>query len=123
MNFSAYTVAFSPLVPWWVVVAFASAALLLLMFGAWRRARGAAWRGATIAVLLLILVNPALVEEKRTPQRDVAVVVLDQSPSQQIGDRTAASAAALQALTDQLAKEPDLDVRVVRAGAPQPGGD
>jgi hypothetical protein len=121
MSFSAYTIAFSPLVPWWAVAAFAAVAVLILALGAWRRARGGLWRGIAIAVLLLILVNPALVEEKRTPQRDVAVVVLDDSPSQQTDDRAAASEAALKALTDRLAKQPDLDVRIIRAGAPQPG--
>ena len=122
MTFNAYTVAFAPLIPWWAVAAFATVALLLLALGAWRRARGLPWRGLAIAALLAVMVNPALVEQKRTPQRDVAVVVLDQSPSQQIGDRTAASEAALKSLTDQLAKQPDLDVRIVRAGAPQSGG-
>jgi hypothetical protein len=122
MSFSAYTIAFSPLVPWWAVAALAGAALLVLVLGVWRRAQGVAWRGAAVAILVLILVNPALVEEKRAPQRDVAVIVFDESPSQQIGDRAAASEAALKGLTERLAKEPDLDVRVVRAGAPQPGG-
>jgi hypothetical protein len=121
MSFSAYTIAFAPLISWRMIAALAAIAGLIIGLGAWRRARGLYWRGAAIAVLLAILANPALVEEKRTPQRDVAVVVLDESPSQQIGDRTAASEAALKALIEQLNKERDLDVRVVRAGKPQPG--
>ena len=121
MSFSAYTVAFSPLVPWWALAALAAAALPILALGAWRQARGVTWRGLGVALLLVVLANPALVEEKRTPQRDVAVVVLDESPSQGIADRAAASEAALKVLTDRLAKQPDLDVRVVRAGAPRPG--
>ncbi|HXP03932.1 MAG TPA: hypothetical protein VN808_07410 [Stellaceae bacterium] len=122
MNTSAYTIAFSPLIPWWAVAALGGAAVLILALGLWRRARGLAWRGPAVAVLLTILVNPALVEEKRAPQRDIAVIVVDDSPSQQIGDRAAASEAALKALTDRLADAPDLDVRVIRAGAPPPGG-
>ena len=43
------------------------------------------------------------------------------SPSQQIGDRREATEAALKALNERLAHERDLDVRVVRAGKPQPG--
>jgi len=122
MSASAYTIAFSPLIPWWAVAALAGTASLVLALGLWRRARGVAWRGLAVAVLLAILVNPALVEEKRTPQRDIAVIVVDDSPSQQIGDRTAASEAALKTLTDRLANESDLDVRVIRAGASTPGG-
>jgi hypothetical protein len=121
MSVSAYTVALAPLIPWRVLAVLAGVALLILALGAWRRARGLYWRAAAVAILLAILVNPALVEEKRTPQRDVAVVVLDESPSQRIGDRAAASEAALASVTAQLAREPDLDVRVVRAGKPQPG--
>jgi hypothetical protein len=118
---SAYSIAFAPLIPWWPLAALAGLAVLVLALGLWRRARGLYWRGAAIAILLAILANPALVEEKRTPQRDVAVVVLDESPSQQIGDRAAASDKALATVTERLAREQDLDVRVVRAGKPQPG--
>ncbi len=122
MSASAYTIAFSPFIPWWAVAALGAAALLILALGLWRRARGLAWRGLAVAILFAILINPALVEEKRTPQRDTAVIVVDDSPSQRIGDRAAASEAALKALTDRLAAVPDLDVRVIRAGAPSPGG-
>ena len=121
MNVSAYTIAFAPLVPWLAIGGLAVAGMLILLLGAWRRARGLIWRGAAIAFLLAILANPALVREQRAPQRDVAVVVLDESPSQQIGDRTAASETALQQLSGELAKDHDLDVRIVRTGKPQPG--
>src|SRR5262249_46497420 len=122
MSVSAYTVAFSPLIPWVAIAAFAGVALLVLAFGAWRRARGIFWRAAAVVILLAVLTNPALVEERRTPRREVAVVVIDESPSQTIGDRASASEAALAALRTRLAQEPGLDVRVVRAGKPQPGG-
>ena len=121
MSFSAYTVAVAPLIPWRIIAVLAGIALLILALGAWRRARGLSWRGAAIAILLATLVNPALVEEKRTPQRDIAVVVLDESPSQQIRDRAAASEQALAAVNARLARQPDLDVRIVRADKPQPG--
>jgi len=121
MSVSAYTIAFAPLIEWRLIAVLAGVAVLILALGAWRRARGLYWRGAAIAILLAILANPALVEEKRTPQRDVAIVVMDESPSQDIGDRAAASEAALATLRARLAEDPDLDVRVVRAGKPQPG--
>src|SRR5437588_5464922 len=97
------------------------AAVLMLAPGIWRRARGIAWRAAAAAMLLAILVNPSLVEEKRSPLRDVAVVVVDESPSQEIGNRRQATEAALSTLTERLGREKDLDVRVVRTGKPQPG--
>jgi len=121
MSVSAYTIAFAPLVPWLLIAAFGGVALLILALGTWRRARGIYWRGAVVVILLTILANPALVEEKRTPQRDVAVVVLDESPSQTIGDRAAVSEAALKKVQAELAEDHNLDVRVVRAAKPQPG--
>ncbi|HTV88645.1 MAG TPA: hypothetical protein VME41_06470 [Stellaceae bacterium] len=120
---SAYMLATAPLLPWPVIAGLAAAAVLLLLLGLWRRARGIFWRGAAFAMLLAILVNPSLVEEKRAPLRDVAVIVVDQSPSQSIGHRRQATAKALTALTRRLKREPDLDVRIVRAGQPLPGRD
>jgi hypothetical protein len=121
MSISAYTVVFSPMIPWVAIAALTLVGALILALGAWRRGRGLVWRGVAIAMLLAILANPALVREQRIPQRDVAVVILDESPSQEIGDRSAASAEALKSVTAALANDHDLDVRVVRAGKPTPG--
>src|SRR6266849_2237046 len=118
---SAYALAAAPLLPWWAIAALAALALLVLAPGIWRRARGILWRGVAVAALLLILVNPSLIEEKRSPLRDVAVIVVDESPSQEIGKRREASEAALTALSARLEHERDLDVRLVRTGKPQPG--
>src|SRR5712691_8839031 len=102
---SAYAIATAPFLPWWAIAALAGAAVLVLALGLWRRARGVAWRGAAVAMLLAILVNPSLVEEKRIPLRDVAVVVVDESPSQEIGNRRQATEAALAALSERLGHE------------------
>src|SRR5262245_40672266 len=118
---SAYTIAVAPLMAWWFIAALAAAAVVVLAVGLWRRAGGLWWRTAGVAMLLAILVNPSLVEEKRSPLRDVAVIVADESPRQQIGDRSKATETALAALTERLGRERDLDVRVIRTGKPQPG--
>src|SRR3954452_7148371 len=118
---SAYTIAAAPLLPWWAIAALAGIAVLVLAIGAWRRARGVFWRAAALAMLLTILVNPSLVQEKRAPLRDVAVVVVDESASQGIGERRAVGEQALETLRDRLGHERDLDVRIVRTGQNQPG--
>ncbi len=94
--------------------------MLALAYGAMRRARGIAWRLLALAVLVAILVDPSLVEEQRQPQRDVAAVVVDDSPSMRIGNRRQYADAALQALTQKLQQQKNLDVRIVHAGAPDP---
>jgi hypothetical protein len=113
----------APLLPWAALAALAVVSLLCLALGVLRRARGLIWRAVAVVVLLTALVNPSLIKEQRSPRRDVAIVILDDSPSQSIGDRRQASEAALKTVEKRLAREPDLDVRVVRAGAPQPGAE
>jgi hypothetical protein len=105
---------FSPLVdPLWLW-AIAGITLLLALYAAWRRAPGAILRSVAMAAVLLALANPQLVSETRRPIADVAVIVVDDSPSQQIGDRPARTEAALKSLGDALAQFRDLEVRIVR---------
>ena len=122
MNVAGYSIAAAPLLPWAAVIAFAAAAIIILAFGAWRRARGLIWRLGALIVLLLILVNPSLVQEERQPQHDVAAVVVDDSPSMRIGERRHYADEALQQVTQRLQQFKGLDVRIVHAGAPDPNG-
>jgi hypothetical protein len=117
---TGWSLAVAPFLSWWVLAGFAAAAAILLAVGLWRRAAGLGWRALAIAFLLAVLVNPSLIEEARVPQRDVAIVVVDDSPSQAIGHRQQATARALASLKEKLSHRRDLDLRVIHAGAPQP---
>ena len=121
MSSSGFTLATAPLLPWGYIALLGTACALVLGFGILRRARGLPWRAVALAILLFALVNPSIIEEQRSPQRDIAIIVVDESASQRIGDRQRATEAALAALKDQLSRERDLDLRVIRAGKPQPG--
>jgi hypothetical protein len=121
MTGSAFALASAPLLPWFAIAFLGAAGALVLAFGILRRASGLLWRAIAVAILLAALVNPSVIEEKRSPQRDTSIVVVDESPSQHIGDRQHATEEALTALSDRLSHERDLDLRVVRAGKPQPG--
>ncbi len=112
------SVAFSPMFPWPVLGALAAVALLLAGFGLFARARGTGWRLLAVAVILGALSNPVLVEEERVSNPDVVAVVVDDSPSQRIGNRTAQTEEALRDLTEQLGRLRDVEVRVVRTGTP-----
>ena len=65
---------------------------------------------------MLALANPSLTREDRDPLSSVAVVVVDKSPSQNFGDRTAQTEEARAAIVERLGRIPGLDVRVVEAG-------
>lgn len=111
-------IVFAPLVPLWLLAGLSAIALAVVAFAAFRRARGTVLRAAALMVLATLLANPALKEELREPLKDIAVIVVDESPSQDIAPRPAQTEATLKALTERLKKEPDLDYRIVRAGAP-----
>ncbi len=110
-------IAFAPLFDWTLLSVLGGLALVVLALGAFKRARGTAWRAATIAVLWLALANPALVDEEREPISDLVTVVVDDSLSQRIDGRAARTEEALQQIIERLGKFGRLDVRVVRAGA------
>ena len=110
-------IVFSPFVPWWALAALGAVALLLVGFGLWRRFSGLGWRIIAIVALLAALANPAIVEEERDPQNDVAIVVVDDSASQNIGERRAQTDGTLERLRGDLERQRNLETRVVRAGA------
>src|SRR5262245_7066193 len=107
----------APLLPPWVLLALFVIAVAVLAFAAWRRAGGLLWRVIALACLFAGLLNPSLVSEERSYFNDVAVVVLDQSASQKVGDRQKVSEDTLAALQTQLKQYQNLEVRTVRAPA------
>lgn len=108
--------AFSPTVPSWVLLAALVAALILLAYGLWRGARGTAWRAIPILVLIIAIADPRLVSEERAPLSDIAVVVVDESSSQGLAERTARTDKTLSELSTQLGAQPNLEVRTLRIG-------
>ena len=105
-----------PLVPWPLIAFLGAIGLVLVAISAWRRSRGTVLRALALAVLVLALLNPGVARESRTPQTDIAVIVVDESASQKIGDRKAQAEKALDQARVALARHPDLEVKVVRPG-------
>ncbi len=112
-----YSLAFAPLTGWtwfWVLAGLS----VLVLAPAWAaRAKGAAWRTAAVAGLLLAIANPLAVIEERRPLADVGLLVVDDSDSMKIGERAARVERAAGQLRERLSRERDFDLRVVRAGA------
>lgn len=114
------SIVFAPLFPWLVIAAGAALAALLSGYSAWRQARGTGLRAAALGVLLVLLANPSLKNELRDPLADIAVVVVDESPSQSIGPRSSQAEVALAHIRKSLGKADDIELRVIRAGKPRP---
>mgnify|MGYP000070690928 CR=1 FL=1 len=118
---SGTAIAWSPLLPPLWLWLLGGLALLFVLLAAWRRARGWPWRLLAAAVLLVGLANPSLVEEERQGLPDIALVVVDESASQRIGERAGQTEAALAALEADLAQLPNTQVEVVRVGTDEAG--
>ncbi len=116
MNALGTSVAFSPLVPWLALYIFAGVGVALVAATFFLRARGGLTRGLAMALLWLILANPSLVVENRQPLRDIALVVVDESPSQNIEARDKKTAEALDHVRASLKRLGNIEIRVVRAG-------
>ncbi len=106
---------FAPVLPLWLLLALGVLGLLALAPALWRRARGAAWRVAAFALLLLALANPRLVEETRETRPDIGLLVVDQTASARLGSRAAQIEAARAALEARAARLPELELRTVTA--------
>ena len=117
------SVILDPLIPQHLLTALGIAALLFVALAVWRRLSGWWLRGLCALVLLAALANPALQEEDRAPLSDIVIVIVDASASQSVGDRATQTAAALAAVTAEVAALPDTELRVIRLGdAPGDGG-
>ncbi len=111
------SIAFAPLLPWPLLAAAAIVAAGLICVVAWRGGRGWIFRGLAYASLIAALANPKMISEQRDPRPDIAVIVVDTSPSQSVGERTRQTVEAEAALRVALTNLPNLDVKVVEAGA------
>jgi uncharacterized membrane protein len=112
---NAVNLAFAPLLPWTVLAPLLAFALLTLIAAFAGRGRGRWWRALLLGGLALALAQPSIVKELRDPLKDVAVVVVDRSPSQGFAGRTERTNAALSALQTELGKFPDLETRVIES--------
>ncbi|MBL27432.1 MAG: hypothetical protein CMM50_07785 [Rhodospirillaceae bacterium] len=110
------SVTFTPLLPWPVLVGIAAVAVLLLGFALARRARGVIWRALMMTALLLVLANPTLIQEQRDALDDVAVLVVDETASQAVGERRARTDEARAAIEAAAADMKGLELRTVVVG-------
>jgi hypothetical protein len=113
---TASFLSFSPLVPMWALALAGVAALAVLAIYAWGNGRARGWRAAILALGLVALANPLWVREQRAPLSDVALVVIDTSPSMAFPDRLAAREATRAALEQRLAALGQLEVQVIDTG-------
>ena len=113
---------FAPLLPPRLLIVLAAIAVLVLVLALLRRARGAVWRAAGFALLLLWLAGPMLVAEQRQALPDIGLLVTDRSASMQVGDRARLAEAARAAIAREAARDPNLVLRQIEVTDSEAGG-
>ena len=116
-----FTIVWDPLLPIDILAAIAAVCVVVFALGLiapriGRVAPALAWRVAAAAALVAALANPSVIVEDREPLTDIAVVVVDESLSQGIGERADATQIALEEIEAKLAGRKSLELRVIRVG-------
>ena len=109
---------FSPLLPWPVLAVLGVVCVLVLAVAAWRRARGTWARALFFAAVAVVLAGPVVAHEDRRFLPDIALLLVDRTPSMGIRDRAAIAARTEAAILAEARAVPGL---VLREGAIRPG--
>ncbi len=110
-----WSVSIDPLFPLWSIAIAAAVCLALLAVMFVLGLRGSTLRAATMATLLLALLNPIVRGETRNQFDDILLVVSDNSASQKIGVRLDQATKALNALKNKLEPFKNTTVRWIKA--------
>ncbi len=88
---------------------------ILLVISAFNYRRFAFIRICVFALFILALLNPSIIKEERSYIKDTAIIVADQSSSQNIGKRTERTNAALANITAQIEAMDKFNLRIIYA--------
>jgi hypothetical protein len=111
----ANQILFDPLLTWTVIYVLTAAVAVIVALSIWRGLSGWFYRLLAGVALLAALVNPSLQNEERDPLSDIVLIVVDESASQRISDRPEQTAAALEALEEEIA-DLGMEARIARVG-------
>jgi hypothetical protein len=118
---SGWSLGFLPFLPVGLLIALGVIGLAVLAAGALAGRRGTLFRAGFLALILMLLSNPRLVHELRNPEPDVAVLVADDSESQDLGGRREMRDYALEALRTRIKADRTLSLRELRLGRAEDG--
>lgn len=111
-----WSLSLDPLIPIWLLIVAGTAGFAAVILSALLRLRAWPLRVAATALLVLALTGPALEREDREPLTSVVAVIVDDSQSQSLADRSETAEAARAELQDRLSRLSGFEVRVIRSG-------
>ncbi len=113
---NAWSIAFAPQLPLWLVAIVIVAGGLLAVYGLARGTRGSWLRLAAWAALSLALFNPAIERQEREALKSVVAVVVDDSASQALDNRKEQTEAIRQAIVERIGRLEEFEVREIVSG-------
>ena len=105
-------VTFSPLPAWTLIWIFGAIVLAVTAYSIYRHARGSLLRMACGVLLIAALTNPVIHQDEREPLTDIAVLVVDRTASQTVGNRKQQTDQALAELQKTFAALPNTELRL-----------
>jgi len=117
-----FALSFDPLLPGLLIAALGGVLLVVIAVLAWQRVRGWALRALASALIVLAMTNPVLQREEREGLPGIVALVVDESASQEIGERSQQTEAAVAALKERIEALGGFELREVHAGD-TPDGD
>lgn len=109
-----FSISLEPLIPIGIVALLALPTAALIIWALWGGRRGAWLRGTALLALSAALLNPVVLQEDRVALPTTVAIIIDESQSQRLGERTADTEAALAQLEQSLERFPQFDVRIAR---------
>lgn len=108
-----FHISFLPLFPNTIIGIIAFAGFCIFLFSLRPYKAKAFYRLFFASILVLCLLQPQLVKEKRQPLKDVVLIAHDKSDSMDFGRRSGIAATSLARLQNELKQFPNLDIRVI----------
>ncbi len=107
------SVIFDPFLPLPVLAGAAAFMTVLLGYALWRGLGGGWLRGLAAAVLFGALANPSLQQENRTPLSDIVLLIVDETASNGIADRSAQLSRAIDGVTARVNARPNTELKIL----------
>ncbi|SHH31805.1 hypothetical protein SAMN05444003_2786 [Cognatiyoonia sediminum] len=102
----------NPLLPIILIALIAILAGITIGLALYRRLSGWWLRGLAGLVLIGALLNPSLQQEDRAPLSDIILLVVDETASQSISDRSAQNAEAIANIEREVSRLPNTELRI-----------
>ncbi len=106
---------FSPNIDTSLLIFISILATIIFIISIKQYRRNTAIRTIAFSIFIIALLNPSIVKEEREYIKDTAVIVVDQSPSQNIGNRMERTNKALTYLKKEIEKLGNFNLRIIKA--------